>query len=501
MMWICVGGRPHSGSVVTPSVAPLINQSRNASNGLGICGWRMRRYATLGILLLPLLFGAAAPAAAFDGPPPFGAPRGFFDLGPSPWEMERAREYARERARAAARARAVERARRRAAQQRAAERNDRKATPLTDSKEPLQIVISIEKQKLTVYSGDVAVAESRVSTGTARHPTRTGLYSVIQKDRWHYSNLYDNAPMHYMHRLTWSGLALHSGVVPDYPASHGCIRLPGWFASRLWRTTKRGDRVIVVQGDVRPVAFTHPQLLALAQPPAPAAPLAIRDDHDEAPSPAAPAALGVSDAEKLAPAGAANGSAQGAPALRTTLPSAGTKKTGVENSNPLDASASKIAKDPRENGPVSIFISRKTKKLYVRQRFAPLFQAPVTIKDPEIPVGTHVFTVVDEKDGDGVLRWTAVSMPSRQPVVVPTKKRSKVRGKARASGSRKAERSTTMELPPDQSAGQALDRITIPADVNARIARLLSRGSSLVISDHGLGQETGEGTNFIVVTR
>ena len=134
------------------------------------------------------------------------------------------------------------------------------------AKDPLHIVISINKQQLTLYSGAQAIAHSRVSTGTASHPTPTGVFSVIQKNRWHRSNLYNDAPMFYMQRITWSGVAMHQGIVPNHPASHGCIRLPEAFARQLWGITKLGARVIIARGDVAPVAFAHPRLFIYKQP-------------------------------------------------------------------------------------------------------------------------------------------------------------------------------------------------------------------------------------------
>jgi hypothetical protein len=109
----------------------------------------------------------------------------------------------------------------------------------------LTIAISIDKQQLTLYSDGVPIAHSQVSTGTPGHQTPTGVFSIIQKDRWHHSNIYGNAPMYFMQRITWSGVAMHEGVVPNHPASHGCIRLPGAFARQLWGTTKLGVRVFV----------------------------------------------------------------------------------------------------------------------------------------------------------------------------------------------------------------------------------------------------------------
>src|SRR2546430_3535904 len=105
----------------------------------------------------------------------------------------------------------------------------------------------------TLYSDGQPIAYSRVSTGVPGHPTPTGVFSVIQKDRWHHSNIYSNAPMPFMQRITWSGVALHQGVVTGRPASHGCIRLTHDFARRLWSLTKVGVRVIVARDEVAPV--------------------------------------------------------------------------------------------------------------------------------------------------------------------------------------------------------------------------------------------------------
>ena len=89
------------------------------------------------------------------------------------------------------------------------------------------------------------------------HRTPTGVFSVIGKERWHRSNIYSGAPMPFMQRITWSGVAMHAGVVPGYPASHGCIRLPAGFAPQLFGMTKMGARVVVTPRDVEPVEFSH----------------------------------------------------------------------------------------------------------------------------------------------------------------------------------------------------------------------------------------------------
>jgi lipoprotein-anchoring transpeptidase ErfK/SrfK len=130
------------------------------------------------------------------------------------------------------------------------------------AKGPLQIIISIADQRISVYDDGTLIARSSVSTGVQGHPTPIGVFSVIGKELWHRSNIYSAAPMPYMQRITWSGIALHAGVLPGHPASHGCIRLANDFAIHLWRLTKRGTRVIIARHDVQPVQIASPRLFA-----------------------------------------------------------------------------------------------------------------------------------------------------------------------------------------------------------------------------------------------
>ena len=127
---------------------------------------------------------------------------------------------------------------------------------------PLIIAISIEQQKVRVYDGNGLFAESPVSTGMKGHSTPMGVFSVIQKHKMHRSNIYSGAPMPYMQRITWSGVALHAGVLPGYPASHGCIRMPMTFAVKMWNWTRMGARVIITPGQITPAQFSHPLLVA-----------------------------------------------------------------------------------------------------------------------------------------------------------------------------------------------------------------------------------------------
>ena len=103
------------------------------------------------------------------------------------------------------------------------------------------------------------------------HPTPTGIFSILEKNRIHHSNLYGSAPMPFMQRVTNSGVAMHAGELPGYPASHGCIRLPYSFSKSLFGITPMATRVIVARDDVSPVPFAHP-LLFTPLPPAAAQP-------------------------------------------------------------------------------------------------------------------------------------------------------------------------------------------------------------------------------------
>lgn len=127
---------------------------------------------------------------------------------------------------------------------------------------PLLIAVSLRRQRVSVFDGDRLMLESPISSGKFSTPTPTGVFSILQKNRIHYSNLYDSAPMPNMQRITWSGVALHAGHLPGYPASHGCIRLPHGFSKKLFGLTTMGTRVIVSNETVQPAMVEHPVLFA-----------------------------------------------------------------------------------------------------------------------------------------------------------------------------------------------------------------------------------------------
>ena len=543
---------------------------------------------------------------------------------------------------------------------------------------PLIISISIEKQRVRVYDANGFFAEAPVSTGMKGHPTPMGVFSIIQKHKLHHSNIYSGAPMPYTQRITWSGVAMHAGVLPGYPASHGCIRMPMAFAQKMWNWTKMGARVIVTPGDITPARFSHPLLVAqkmvpvASEAPQVDAPLGVKSDKGADASPAAKpvdtaevslelrstvghgpltqtadassampanAAVTMSDAfpagasgevttakaretagteakpetaksdaakpetaksdVELPPANdadtastedrpadivtgevkapettAADSSAAKAEAsvtadgktaepdteatagataeataevatteaaksetAKTEIPKAEVAKPETakpETAKPetakanepkpdekpvgakaADAPASppdmkkdpsrlpgveKAAKaEPKREGQVAVFISRKDGKLYMRQNFKPVFEAPVTIAPSDRLLGTHVFTAEADKSNPNLLRWSVVSLP------VSARNTQKSDEDVRASRRRKAVGAIpadTKPVPAPNSPAEALDRITIPQEAMARIAEALTTGASIVVSDQGVNHsETGEGTDFIVSLR
>jgi lipoprotein-anchoring transpeptidase ErfK/SrfK len=338
---------------------------------------------------------------------------------------------------------------------------------------PLQVIVSIADQRVTVYANGQQFAQSNVSTGKKGHSTPTGVFSVLEKSRHHRSNLYSNAPMPYMQRLTWSGIALHAGELPGYPASHGCIRLPEEFARLLWATTRVGARVIVSPSEIAPVDIVHPRLTRLATPEIPVA-MELRG------STAAQEAL-------------VQTAAAGEPSVMLDSVSAGPA--------PKPSTASKIAgdgpsrdKNSAGNGrPVTILVSRNSGKLQVRQGFKPLFEAPVTIKAPGHPWGTHVYTALAPTETGLPLRWTGISMPTEPPTTLA------------ARATKRVDKVSAADSLPDANSVQTsegvLDAFEIPAEALARLAALVTPGATLMVSDNAPSRETGPATDFIILTR
>ena len=320
-------------------------------------------------------------------------------------------------------------------------------------------IVSLRSQRITVYDAKGWILRAPVSSGQKGRETPAGIFSVIQKVEEHYSNLYDDAFMPHMQRITWSGIALHGGVLPGRPASHGCIRLPFDFAARLFDATTMGMRVIVAPDDVAPVEIAHPLLF---QPKPGAAALAAartrrgarggeesgrgatrrRDGHAGGHAGhGAGSRGGKSEAQGRGAIGGRRDASLAPPSrrrqrsrLRTprrrpspkiaelqaqwdaanadlqlrldAVTSAREAAAAAETARVAAAEAARQV--ARELQPVSVLISRKTQRLYVRQAFKPILESPVTIADPDRPIGTHVFTAIERRPTTS-LRWSVVS--------------------------------------------------------------------------------------------
>jgi L,D-transpeptidase catalytic domain len=445
---------------------------------------------------------------------------------------------------------------------------------------PLFAILSLSEQHISIYNSAGLVARSKVSTGMPGHRTPTGIFSIIGRERWHHSNIYSGAPMPYMQRITWSGVALHLGVVPGYPASHGCIRLPSGFAERLWGMTKVGERVVVTTYEVAPAPFANAKLPVARIRPAPAgvdgaALAALATPAVTATSEPAMAAkakmLNPIEYAQVLKARAAADAAAATAAIKPAAQHAAAKAEGArraagllraaeaehaqiearlrakvrareaatpqatepaaaavsaaeaqlrESADRLKAAAegasamadeaalaehsleelrTDLAKSQalgkeaaRRNSPVSILVSKKDKRIYVRQGLAPVLEAPAVVRDPQIPLGTHLYMATGVQADGQSLSWTVISLPA------PPEPEHRGRRRDRA-GETSNERAQPL---PASNAADALERIDISADVADRISELLWTGGSLIVSDQPLSDETGDfGTDIVVKTR
>ncbi|KRQ93537.1 L,D-transpeptidase [Bradyrhizobium valentinum] len=399
------------------------------------------------------------------------------------------------------------------------------ATAPRDAGEPIMAIVSIKTQQVTIYDADGWILRAPVSTGTTGRETPAGVFAILEKNKDHRSSLYDDAEMPNMQRITWNGIALHGGPLPGYAASHGCVRMPFGFAEKLFDMTRIGMRVIVSPDDAEPVGFSHPALFvpspeAIAAAPTRAETLAREAAEaawtaGEAKKAAATAAreaaalkvslrkleglktradAGLAYADKALAAAKTDEAKARAEDLKQKAAAKAAELTNQINTARNDAQspgaaaardAAKAAEARKADSakaaseaklalePVSIYISRATQKLYVRRPthkpapdgggivFDATIEVPVTIRNPESPIGTHVFTAVARNGAS--LRWTAVTIDN------------------------------------GDNAKAALDRITIPQEVLDRIAPTALPRSSIVISDEPLSSETNYRTEFVAV--
>ena len=403
----------------------------------------------------------------------------------------------------------------------------KEATAPRAAGEPIMAIVSIKTQHVTLYDAEGWILRAPVSTGTTGRETPAGIFAVVDKEKDHHSNMYDDASMPNMQRITWNGIALHGGPLPGYAASHGCVRMPFGFAERLFDKTRLGMRVIISPEDAEPVEFSHP---ALPVPKAEA--IAAAPAKAEALPREAAEAAKAADETKKAAATATRETASLTAALRkleaqkaranaelaatekmivsaktdeakakaedlkqkaaakaaelvtqfdtakadaaSKLDAAAAAKEAAKAAQAKKADTAKAASEAKlALEPVSIYISRATQKLYVRRQtqkpapdgggvvFDASIEVPINIRNPDSPIGTHVFTAVARNESG--LRWTAVTVDH------------------------------------GDNAKSALDRIAIPQEVLDRIAPTAMPRSSIVISDEPLSKETNYRTEFVTV--
>ena len=198
---------------------------------------------------------------------------------------------------------------------------------------PLVVIISLSDQSLSTYRNGIRIARSSISSGTKGRSTPTGVFMILEKEVTHFSTKYHHAPMPYMQRLTWQGIALHGGVLPGYPASHGCIRLPHEFAKLLYSITTRGTTVIVLDEKApQPTLATQPGMI-----------------------------IWPKEAGEMRPI-------QG---------------------------AYEWTPERSPEGPITILASAADKTVYVYRNGEPIGRAVLQIDDPKRLLGSHVFTMLE----------------------------------------------------------------------------------------------------------
>ena len=229
--------------------------------------------------------------------------------------------------------------------------------PEVSPRGPVVMVVSLPEQRAYVYRNGVLIGASTVSTGKKGYETPTGVFTILQKHEDHYSNVYKDAPMPYMQRLTWSGVALHAGRLPGYPASHGCVRMPYEFAEKLYGQTKTGLTVVVSDEEEFPSTVAYPGLVA---------PVDV---------------------------------------------------TGTPLSEPSVANDVFWRPEAAPEGPVTILITNEDRRISVFRGGVEIGRASFTLNDPSRKVTLHVLTrlepsigdPLDPSTGQQVARWLMVS--------------------------------------------------------------------------------------------
>ena len=430
--------------------------------------------------------------------------------------------------------------------------------------QPVVAIVSLRNQTITAYDADGRSLRAPVSSGKPGYETPAGIYSILQKEAEHTSNLYDDASMPFMQRITWSGIALHAGALPGHPASHGCVRMPLGFSEQLFGLTKLGMKVVISRHDIVPMPIAHPALFqpsaqpdqagigaGAADPSAPSgttstqSPALRRIEALKAAADAArteiEAATRTADARRLAArqstgdalrskwsveraAGAktaAEARLQAALRLLDVRPPPQTMRmaeNAVERARAQISEAQSLIEGGPEVGqrkaeaaalatqeaqaaddarvaaivaargtfrrlkPISVFISRREQRLYVRQAFAPVMDVPVLVREPDKPIGTHLYLAVGYIDTATPVRWTVMSF-----------------AQSREGASDRTRRKQSAVSASSEPANAALDRIDIPKEARDLISDVVAPGSSLIISDEEMSKETMTGTDFVVL--
>ena len=221
---------------------------------------------------------------------------------------------------------------------------------------PVVIIVSLPEQRMYVYRNGVRIGQSTVSTGTEGHTTPTGMFTILQKKVRHESNIYKGAKMPHMQRLTWSGIAMHAGHLPGYPASHGCVRLPVDFAERLYSVTSNGTSVVITDDEFAPGETAEPGRLLSG-------------------------------------------------------------KTGAPSTQPLAPGGVEWHPEKAPVGPLSIVLSTLDLQAYVYRNGIEIGRAALSTTGLERGVGSHVYSALDKLDPNGRREWISTSSFGHAPAL------------------------------------------------------------------------------------